>query len=108
LRIPNAASLPLVAAIALDAGRRESPAMTDAIIARLATQLGAYTSIDGVQGHYTAYFEKGADEVLVHLDAAGRIDGLFFRPPKSLDDALRRLRPASGTLSYVRLRISCP
>jgi beta-lactamase class A len=82
-----------------------TPAMTDAIIARLKTTLGAYTSIDGVQGHYTAHFEKGTDEVLVHLDAAGKIDGLFFRPPKlqakSLDDALRQLRPPSGTLSYV-------
>lgn len=77
----------------------------DAIIAQLKTALGAYKSIDGTRGDYTARFERGTDEVLVHLDADNKIDGLFFRPPKmqsaSLDGALRALRPPRGTLSYV-------
>ncbi len=82
-----------------------STAQIDAILAQLGTALGAYERVDGARGDYVARFAKGTDEVQVHLDAAGRIDGLFFKPPKpravSLDDALRSLRPASGTLSYV-------
>ena len=76
----------------------------DAIVAQLGASLGAYQSIDGTQGDYTARFAKGTVEVLVHLDAQNRIDGLFFKPPhasgSSLDDALRALHPKSGTLSY--------
>jgi hypothetical protein len=44
--------------------------------------LGAYKRIEGTQRDYTAYFEKGTDEVLVHLDADNKIDGLSFKPPK--------------------------
>jgi len=82
-----------------------SAAQVDAILAQIKTSLGAYKSVDGTQGDYTAHFEKGTDEVIVHLDGDNKIDGLFFKPPKlqasSLDDALRSLRPSSGTLSYV-------
>jgi beta-lactamase class A len=82
-----------------------STARLDTILAQLGTALGAYEGLDGGQGDYTARFAKGTDEVLVHLDAARRIDGLFFKPPKqraaSLDDALRALQPVRGTLSYV-------
>ncbi|MEA2786391.1 MAG: hypothetical protein QOF71_2495, partial [Candidatus Eremiobacteraeota bacterium] len=85
-------------------------AQIDSILAGLKTNLGAYKSIAGTQGDYTAQFEKGSDEVLVHLDSADKIDGMLFKPPKmqavSLDDGLRvlrELRPATGTLSYVIL-----
>ena len=85
-----------------------SVAQIDSIIAGLKTNLGAYKGIAGTQGDYTMQFEKGSDEVLVHLDAAEKIDGILFKPPKmqavSLDDglrALRELRPSTGTLSYV-------
>jgi hypothetical protein len=82
-----------------------SVAKLDAILAQITVGLGAYKSVDGAQGDYIAHFEKGTDEVLVHLDADTKIDGLFFKPPKpqtsSLDGALRALRPASGSLSYV-------
>ena len=82
-------------------------AQVDAIVAQLATNLGAYRSTDGTLGDYTAHFDKGTDEVLVHLDADGKIDGLLFKAPhlraSSLDDALRALKPAEGTLSYVVL-----
>lgn len=80
-------------------------AKVDAILAQIGAALGSYRSIDGADGDYTARFEHGTNEALVHLDADDRIDGLFFKPPKrqsaSLDDALRGLRPASGTLAYV-------
>jgi beta-lactamase class A len=76
----------------------------DTIVAQLGVTLGAYQSIDGTQGDYTARFAKGTVEVLVHLDAQNRIDGLFFKQPHvraaSLDAALRALQPKSGTLSY--------
>jgi hypothetical protein len=80
-------------------------AQVDAIIAQLKTTLGAYRGIGGTGGDYTAHFDKGTDEVLVHLDAEGKVDGLLFKAPRlqasSLDDALRALKPAAGTLSYV-------
>lgn len=79
----------------------------DEILGQLKSALGAYKSLDGAKGDYTARFDKGTDEVLIHLDADNKIGGLFFKPPKiqsaSLDDALAGLRPASGTLSYVIL-----
>ncbi|GAC1392906.1 MAG: serine hydrolase [Vulcanimicrobiaceae bacterium] len=79
----------------------------DAIIAQLKAALGQYKSTDGAKFDYTAHFEKGTAEVLIHLDAQNKIDGLFIKPPKlsspnvSLDNALRILRTASGDLSYV-------
>ncbi|HEY4441203.1 MAG TPA: serine hydrolase [Candidatus Elarobacter sp.] len=80
----------------------------DEIVAQLTAALGKYQSTDGANGTYTAHFEKGADLVLVHLDAANKIDGLFFRPPvlaaKSFDDAVRGLTaaaPPGATISYV-------
>ena len=83
-------------------------AQVDAIVAGLKTNLGAYKSISGTQGDYTAQFEKGTDEVLVHLDADNRIDSMRLLAPKvqagSVEDGLRTLRalkPATGTLSYV-------
>jgi beta-lactamase class A len=80
-------------------------AQVEAVLAQLGVVLGKYQSIDGSAGHYSAHFEKGTDDVLVHLDAGNKIDGLFFRPPKllaaTLDDSLRNLRASNGRLSYV-------
>ncbi len=82
-------------------------ARVDAIVAQLETILGAYRSIDGTGGDYTAHFDKGTNEVLIHLDAEGKIDGLLFKAPRlqasSLDEALSSLKPAGGRLSYVVL-----
>ncbi|MGA8533362.1 MAG: serine hydrolase [Candidatus Tumulicola sp.] len=82
-----------------------SAAQVDAIVAQYKTTLGEYRGIEGANGDYTARFAKGTDEVFVHLDAENEIDALLFKEPKlqasSLDDALRALRPAAGTLSYV-------
>jgi hypothetical protein len=78
-------------------------AQIDTVLAQLKTSLGEYKGIDGTQGDYTARFEKGTDEVLVHLDADNKIDALFLKPPKlqtsSLDDALRALRSSTGILT---------
>jgi hypothetical protein len=52
------------------------------IVSQLEDYLGAYKSIDGGNGDYTAYFAKGTDEVQIHLDAAGKIDGLLFKEPQ--------------------------
>jgi len=79
-------------------------ASVDTLIAQLAAALGAYKGIDGENGDYTVRYEKGTDEVLIHLDADNKIDAFLFKPPKtttSLDDALNKLRTSKGTVSYV-------
>lgn len=77
----------------------------NAILAQFKQSLGAYRSIEGTRGDYIAHFEKGTDEVLVHLDSDNKIDGLFFKPPSvqalSLSDGLATLAKSAGTLSYV-------
>jgi beta-lactamase class A len=77
----------------------------DEIIASLKNSLGDYQSVEFTPTKFIAHFSKGTDDVLIHLDANNKIDGLVFRPPvlapTSLDDALRVLRLSSGTLSYV-------
>lgn len=79
----------------------------DDAIADLKSTLGDYKSVEFAQTRFIAHFAKGTDDVLIHLDAGYRIDGLLFRPPvvasASLDDALRDLRMLHGTLSYVIL-----
>ncbi len=52
----------------------------DALVAQIKANLGEYRSIDGKQGDYTALFARGVDELLVHFDADGKIDLLFFKP----------------------------
>lgn len=77
----------------------------DEVIASLKSSLGEYQSVEFTPTRFIAHFEKGTDDVLIHLDSNNKIDGLLFRPPvlaaASLDDGLRALRPTSGTLSYV-------
>lgn len=77
----------------------------DGIVADLTKALGAYARVEFTPEKFVAHFAKGTDDVLIHLDDQYKIDGLFFRPPvvttSSVDDLLKGLRPASGTLSYV-------
>jgi beta-lactamase class A len=84
----------------------------DEIIANLESVLGAYQSVDFTPSKFIAHFAKGSDEVLIHLDAQSKIDGLLFRPPNlkaaSLDEGLRGLRSPTGTLSYVILEEGRP
>jgi beta-lactamase class A len=82
-----------------------SAGQVDAVIASLTTQLGAYQSVEYTPTRFVARFAKGTDDVLIHLDSDGKIDGLIFKPPAiagaSLDDALAGLQRMAGTLSYV-------
>jgi beta-lactamase class A len=79
----------------------------DAGVAALEKQLGPYQSLEFTPQKFIAHFAKGTDDVLIHLDADGKIDGLLLRPPvmttSSLEEGLRALRALPGTLSYVIL-----
>jgi hypothetical protein len=74
----------------------------DEIIASLKASLGEYRTVEFTPAKFIAHFAKGTDDILLHLDADNKIDGLFFRPPamvsSSLDEGLRALRPATGNL----------
>lgn len=80
----------------------------DEIVASLRSSLGAYQSVEYTPTKFIAHFAKGTDDILIHLDADNKIDGLVFRPPvlaaSSLESALVALRQSSGTLSYVILQ----
>jgi hypothetical protein len=53
----------------------------DEIVATLKNSLGAYQSVEYTPTKFIAHFAKGTDDVLIHLDADLKIDGLFFRAP---------------------------
>jgi hypothetical protein len=81
-----------------------SASQVDAVIASLTTALGPYRSVEFTPTKFIAHFAKGTDDVLIHLDADMKIDGLIFKPPAistSLNDALRTLQRSTGTVSYV-------
>ena len=77
----------------------------DEIVAQLKQALGEYRSVDYTPTRFIAHFAKGTDDVLIHLDAQNKIDGLFFRPPAvtagSIDEGLRSLQQEGSTLAYV-------
>jgi hypothetical protein len=53
----------------------------DQVIGNAESALGAYQSLEHTPQGFVAHFAKGTDEILIHLDADGRIDQLLFRPP---------------------------
>jgi len=75
----------------------------DEVITGLKSTLGEYKLVEFTPAKFVAHFAKGTEDVIIHLDADDKIDGLLFRPPalaaSSLEDSLRALRPRSGTLS---------
>ncbi len=74
----------------------------NAVLATLLKTLGPFQSLEYTPEKFVAHFAKGTNDVLIHLDADNKIDGLLFRPPAvSLDDALRSLRQRAGSLSYL-------
>ena len=77
----------------------------DEVIAGLTTMLGPYRNLEFTPAKFIAHFANGTDDVLIHLDADDKIDGLLFKPPilatSSLSDALRSLRQSTGTTSYL-------
>ncbi len=82
-----------------------SAAQVDGVIAQMIQALGAYQSVEFGTDKFVARFAKGTDDVLIHFDADGKIDGLLFRPPaistSSLEDGLRMLQQTPGSVSYV-------
>jgi hypothetical protein len=52
----------------------------DALIANMTKALGAYQSLEYAPDKFVAHFAKGTADVVVHLDANDKIDGLIFRP----------------------------
>lgn len=82
-----------------------SIAEVNAAIANLTPTLGAYQSVEYTPSKFIAHFAKGTMDVLIHLDADDKIDGLLFKHPtistSSLDDALAMLQRLTGTISYV-------
>lgn len=91
-----------------------SVARVDDAIASLTPVLGVYRSVTPTSSssRFIAQFSKGTDEVILHLDDRGKIDGLLFRSPHltaaSLDDALKTLAAFPGTVSYVVEQIGGP
>ena len=53
----------------------------DEVIAQISGMLGDYRSLEFTPAKFVAHFAKGTDGVLIHLDAANKIDGLLFQPP---------------------------
>ncbi len=53
----------------------------DAILASLTDSLGKYQRIEFTPARFIAHFDKGTDDILIHLDADNKIDGLLFKPP---------------------------
>jgi Beta-lactamase enzyme family len=81
-----------------------SAAQVDSVIAMVIKTLGQYQRVEATPTRFIAHFAKGTDDILIHLDADMKIDGLLFKPlaptAASLDDALRTLRGMPGTVSY--------
>lgn len=84
-----------------------STAQIDAIVVQLKNALGAYRGVSRTAtGVYLARFEKGTDEVDIHLDERGKIDGLLFKPPTPANvdlDATLATLGAIPNISYVLL-----
>jgi beta-lactamase class A len=58
------------------------PAQVEAILQQLAAVLGRYQSVEPDGPHFRVIFERGVVPAQISLDAQGRIQGLFFRPPQ--------------------------
>ncbi len=53
----------------------------DEVITSLTPSLGKYERLEFTPDKFIAHFEKGTDDILIHLDANNKIDALFFKPP---------------------------
>ncbi|MGH7683319.1 MAG: serine hydrolase, partial [Vulcanimicrobiaceae bacterium] len=76
----------------------------DEIVASLKQTLGEYRSVEYTPTRFLAHFAKGTDDILIHLDAQNKIDGLFFRPPAvsagDINEGLKSLAQEGSTLAY--------
>ena len=58
-----------------------SIAQVNDVLGNLRKALGPFQSLEYTPQKFVAHFAKGTDDVLIHLDADNKIDGLLFRPP---------------------------
>jgi len=80
----------------------------NAILSKLHNELGNFDRIEAQGDHFVAYFVNGTDAIYIHVDDAGKIDGLLFkeasRSATSLREALGRLVPTHGEIAYLITR----
>lgn len=84
------------------------PAQVEAILQQLAGALGRYQSIEPDGPHFRVNFERGVVPAQISLDAQGRIQGLFFRPPQpratlTKEQLLAEFRRLPGEVSLLVL-----
>ncbi|UWZ84734.1 serine hydrolase [Occallatibacter riparius] len=77
------------------------PAQVDAIVKQYTGTLGAFQRADATSDGFTLVMEKGTAPAKIHLDAEGRIDGLWFGAPSpskpvSLEDAMKEISTLPG------------
>lgn len=87
-----------------------SEAQVATIISQLRDSLGAYQGVVVEGNGFAVNFERGIVPATISLDNQGRIDGLFFRPPRARDaaaglaDAVQTIHGLPGTVSLLVLR----
>lgn len=71
-----------------------------AIIAQVASSLGEYQGVTEEGGEYLIHFTNGVLPAQISLDAQGRIQGLFFHPPRpkasGLEEVVAQLAALPG------------
>jgi beta-lactamase class A len=80
----------------------------DAIVKQYTGTLGAFQRADATADGFTLVMEKGTAPAKIHLDAEGRIDGLWFglpspAKPASLDESMKALAAFPGKVSAIVL-----
>jgi beta-lactamase class A len=85
----------------------------DAIVKQYTGTLGAFQRADATPDGFTLVMEKGTAPAKIHLDAEGRIDGLWFglpapSKPASLEDSMRDLSALPGKVSALVLEDGKP
>ncbi len=85
-----------------------SVAQVEAILAQLSAGLGRYQAVEPDGPNFRVNFERGVVPAQISLDAQGRIQGLFFRPPQprgglTSEQLLAEYRKLPGQVSVLIL-----
>ena len=85
----------------------------DAIVKQYTGTLGAFQRADATPDGFTLVMEKGTAPAKIHLDAEGRIDGLWFglpvpAKPATLDESMKALAALPGKVSALVLEEGKP
>jgi beta-lactamase class A len=88
-------------------------AQVDAIVKQYTGAIGAFQRADATADGFTLVMERGTAPAKIHLDAEGRIDGLWFGPPQptkpmSLEDGMKEFSGLPGRVSVVVLEEGKP